>query len=107
MRHLTTESFYQVIQGSSVPVIVMFYASWCTKCAMMKPVAEDLETEFQGQILFCDIDVDESAVPAREYAGEVVPAFVCFRHGSCLGSMSGIIEETLLKQRIQKIFRKT
>nr|WP_307998162.1 thioredoxin domain-containing protein [uncultured Merdimonas sp.] len=107
MRHLTTDSFDQVIRDSSLPVVVMFYASWCSKCAMMKPVAEDLEAEFLDQILFCEVDVDESDILAGEYAGEVVPAFVCFQDGTCLGSMSGIIGETLLKQRLQKIFRKT
>lgn len=105
MLHLTQDSFDQTIRDSSLPVVVMFYAGWCSKCAMMKPVALDLETEFQNRILFCEVDVDESSEIADQYAGDLVPAFVCFQNGVCLGSMSGIIEETLLKQRIQKIFR--
>ena len=49
--------------------------------------------------------MEESPQLADQYAGELVPAFVCFSRGTVVGAMSGIIEEGLLKERIQKIFR--
>ena len=30
--------------------VVMFYAVWCGKCAMMRPVIEDLEKKYQKKI---------------------------------------------------------
>ena len=52
MKHVTTANFPAVIHNSGVPVVVMFYASWCTKCAMMKPIAEEISGKYQAQYLF-------------------------------------------------------
>lgn len=105
MLHLNKDSFSAALDASPLPAVVMFYANWCSKCAMMKPVAEELEAYFQNRILFYEVDVEESPQLADQYAGELVPAFVCFSRGTVVGAMSGIIEEGLLKERIQKIFR--
>ena len=62
MLHLTTQNFesfrachwqlsYDAPAGESTehPVfaVVMFYAVWCGKCAMMRPIIEDLEKKYQ------------------------------------------------------------
>ena len=36
MLHLTAKNFQIEVKDTSLPVIVMFYAIWCGKCAMMK-----------------------------------------------------------------------
>ena len=43
MLHLTAKNFQIEVKDTSLPVVVMFYAIWCGKCAMMKPVVEDIE----------------------------------------------------------------
>ena len=43
MLHLTAKNFDTEVKHESLPVVVMFYAVWCGKCAMMKPIAEDAE----------------------------------------------------------------
>lgn len=43
MLHLTSNNFTVEINRSTLPVVVMFYALWCGKCAMMKPMIEELE----------------------------------------------------------------
>ena len=46
--------------------VVMFYAVWCGKCAMMRPVIEDLEKKYQkkyfGSICFFEVETSESAL---------------------------------------------
>ena len=43
MIHLTASNFEIEARDSDLPVVVMFYAVWCGKCAMMKPVVEQME----------------------------------------------------------------
>ena len=51
--------------------VVMFYAVWCGKCAMMRPVIEDLEKKYQkkyfGSICFFEVETSESALLAAQY----------------------------------------
>lgn len=105
MLHLTAKNFTAEINRSSIPVVAMFYAQWCGKCAMMKPMIEELEKKYRGRIRFCEADIDESPLLAADYGADTVPTFAFFRHGRCLGTMQGIIEESLFERRLQKIFR--
>lgn len=105
MLHVTEQDFHRRINAASHPVIVMFYASWCGKCAMMKPIVEAIASRYRDRACFFEVDIDESAELAAKYTGEFVPAFVFFRDGKCLGSMSGVIGEERFEERIQKIFR--
>lgn len=82
MLHLTAKNFQIEVKDTSLPVVVMFYAIWCGKCAMMKPVVEDIEKKYAGKIKFCEVEIEESAVLAAEYAPEIVPTFVLFKDKS-------------------------
>lgn len=105
MIHLTSENFQIETMKGALPVVVMFYAGWCGKCAMMKPVALELDKKHTGRIKFCEVDVDESPALAAQYAPDLVPTFVLFKNGRAVGVLSGLIDEDVLSGRIQKIFR--
>ena len=106
MLHLTAKNFSMEIKKSSLPVVVMFYAAWCGKCAMMKPLVEDMEPSCKNRVLFCEVEVDESAGLADRYnATSIVPTFAFFQNGRLLGELHGVMEDTTLEKHIQKIFR--
>lgn len=105
MLHLTEKNFDSEVKYEELPVVVMFYAAWCGKCAMMKPVAEDAQRKYRRKIKFCEVDIEEAKELAAEYDTEIVPVFVCFKNGRIVGAMQGIIDEDVFDRRIQKIFR--
>ena len=105
MLHLTAKNFYTEVKKSPLPVVVMFYAVWCGKCAMMKPLVEDIEIKYRGRIRFCEVEVDESAVLAAEYQANIVPTFVYFENGKVLFEQKGMMEESTFEAQLQKIFR--
>lgn len=105
MLHLTAKNFEIEVKRSSVPVIVMFYAIWCGKCAMMKPVLEEMEEKYRGKIKFCEVEIEESAVLAAEYEADIVPTIVFFADGQIAGVLKGMMDEDTFEQRIHKIFR--
>ncbi len=81
MLHLTTQNFesFRACHWSFLPMhrrvkardhpvfaVVMFYAVWCGKCAMMRPIIEDLEKKYQkkysGSIRFFEVETTESGL---------------------------------------------
>lgn len=104
MLQLTAQNFDSEIHGSSL-VIVMFYANWCSKCAIMKPVYESLEKKYRSQIKFCSLDIERFPVLAQTYETEIVPMFVFFKSGQIEAAFAGILDETVFNNRLQKIFR--
>ena len=55
MLHLTSNNFTVEINRSTLPVVVMFYALWCGKCAMMKPMIEELEKKYRGRVRLSEV----------------------------------------------------
>lgn len=105
MLHLTAKNFSPEINKSPLPVVVMFYAAWCGKCAMMKPLVEDIEPAYKNRILFCEVEVDESPGLAKKYRASIVPTFAFFQNGKLLGEIQGVMEDTTFERHLQKIFR--
>lgn len=105
MLHLTDKNFESETTKGRLPVIVMFYAAWCGKCAMMKPVIEDIEKKYLGRIKFCEVDIDESPTLAAKYEADIVPTFILFKEKKIIGVLQGIIDQNILEKRLQKLFR--
>ncbi len=105
MLHLTANNFSAEIAKSHLPVVVMFYAAWCGKCAMMKPLIEDIETAYLKRVLFCEVEVDESPALTERYKASIVPTFAFFQNGRLLGELQGVMEDTTFERHLQKIFR--
>ncbi len=105
MLHLTSSNFETEIIHTKSPVVVMFYADWCAKCAMMKPVVSDLEKKFAGKVRFGEVEIEESAELAADYgADNLIPTFILFKQGKPAGILKGLIDENVFEQRIKKIF---
>lgn len=112
MLHLTTQNFdicrmnhWQFSSdtptktGSEHPTlaVVMFYAVWCGKCAMMRPVIEDLEKKYQkkyfGSICFFEVETSESALLAAQYQTALLPSFLIFKDREHVATMQGRIPQ--------------
>lgn len=103
MLHLTVRNFETEIRQETLPAVVMFYASWCGKCAMMKPVVEDIEKKYKGRIKFCETDIDESPALAAKYRADTIPTFIFFRRNTPVGRLQGMIDDESFEKRIKKI----
>ena len=60
MLHLTCENFETRIIKDPRPAVVLFYARWCGKCAMTRPMVEDAAERHQRRVRFFEVEIDES-----------------------------------------------
>jgi len=104
MLHLTAENFEIKAKQSTRPAAVMFYANWCGKCAMMKPIFEDIEKKYLGRIKFFEVDVEESEELSAEYEADIVPTFVFFQKNTVAGVLQGVIGQEIFERRMEKMF---
>lgn len=59
--------------------VVDFYADWCGPCKMMKPIFEELEKEFTGEVEFEKVNVDVDQARAQQYGVLSIPTFIILK----------------------------
>lgn len=104
MLHLTAKNFNTETAQTRLPAIIMFYADWCAKCAMMKPVFEDIEKKHLGKIKFFEVEIEESPDIAAQYHADIVPTFVFLKEKKQAAVLQGMISQATFERGIQKIF---
>jgi thioredoxin 2 len=78
---ITDADFERVTQGSSVPVVVDFYADWCGPCKMMAPVVDEFAYTHAGNVLVLKLDTEANPATPTRFGIRGIPTLIAFRGG--------------------------
>jgi len=99
----TTETFGSIIKGDK-PVLVDFFATWCSPCKMMPPILEQVHNQLGEQVRIIKIDVDKNQQLASQLNVSSVPTLAIFKNGEIKWRQPGVQQAgalvNLLKQHI-------
>ncbi len=99
MKHLTLESFEQVIKENK-NVLIDFYADWCGPCQMISPIVEEIDKE-NSDICVCKVNVDENGQLAGAFGVQYIPYLVVIKDGQITHQSSGV----KTKEQILDLFK--
>lgn len=88
---VTDQSMDAVIDGSSVPVVVDFYADWCQPCKVMAPMLDQLASDLQGELLVAKLDTDSNPTMAVKYGIRGIPTLIVFEDGQERKRQTGVV----------------
>ena len=77
----TADSFDRMVNGTTVPVLVDFYADWCGPCHMMAPTIDDFAKRQMGNVLVLKLDTDAHPTIAGRYGIRGIPTVIAFDRG--------------------------
>jgi thioredoxin 2 len=83
------DSFTEIAEKSSVPVLVDLWAPWCGPCRMVSPALAQVATELAGKIKLVKVNVDESPRLQQRFGVQSIPTLLLLRDGQVTARQTG------------------
>ena len=87
--HVTDSSFEEDVLKSDKPVMVDYWAEWCSPCKAIAPVLEEIAEEYEDKLIIAKMDVDQNQQTPQKYAVRGIPTLMIFKDGNVIGTKVG------------------
>lgn len=101
--HVTDGNFEAEVINSDTPVLVDFSAAWCGPCQRLKPIVEELATEYKGRVKVAHVDIDEAQSTASRFSVMSVPTLKFVKGGEIVDEAIGLMSKSDLAGRLDKL----
>ncbi len=79
VHEFTQENWQNEVVGSTIPVVVDFWAPWCGPCRQLTPIIDKLADRFAGKAKVGKLNVDENGDIAATYGVSSIPRIMIFK----------------------------
>ena len=95
--HVTDSEFEKVVLQSTLPVVVDFWAPWCSPCRMVAPILDKIAKENDGKLVIAKVNTDENNQWAMKYGVQGIPTMLFISNGALVHKQVGALPEAALK----------
>ncbi len=93
---VSDDTFENEVLQSDVPVLVDFWAEWCTPCQMIAPIIEQAARDYDGQLKVVKLNIDDNQMTPPRYSIRGIPTLLLFKNGKVEGTKVGALTKSQL-----------
>ena len=94
--NVSEATFAEVVLESRMPVLVSFYADWCSPCRRLEPVLDQLARDTPAAKIV-KVNVDQNRALAARYGVSSLPTLIVIKDGQVIAKQTGAVSKNRLK----------
>jgi thioredoxin 1 len=102
LQEVDEKNFDQVVVESKLPVLVDFWAPWCSPCQAIAPIVAELAEEYKDKVNFAKLNVDEAPGIPQRYGIHSIPTLIVFNDGKPMHQVVGMKPKKELKEVLEQ-----
>lgn len=99
--HINSKQFNEM-KNAETPVLVDFWAPWCSYCRRINPAYDKIAEQFEGNLAVVKINIDEEDRLAEAEGIDIIPTLALYHKGSLLGSVTAPESKAAIERFIQE-----
>ena len=100
---LTDSNFQAEVLDSQQPVLVDFWAPWCTPCRKIAPMIDELAAENAGAARIGKVNIDNNQQAAGTYGIDAIPTIIIFKGGQPVQRFQGIPAKARVQEALDAL----
>lgn len=92
------ETFGEVVDEATLPVLLDVWAEWCGPCRMVSPILERLSAEYAGRVKLVKVDADKAPGVSQRFGVQAIPTLLVLERGREVSRQIGAAPEPRLAQ---------
>jgi thioredoxin 1 len=97
---VTEATFESDVLKSEKPVLIDFWAEWCTPCRMIAPLVDQLATKYGDKLRVGKVDADTNQGILMQYGILGIPTLILFKDGKPVERITGYMPLPSLEPKI-------
>ena len=102
MQNMNAEAFRDALAQSEKPVLVDFWAPWCTYCRRIAPAFDKIAQQYADSLIVGKVNIDEEPALAQQEQIEVIPTLVLYRGGQAVASIVAPESKAMIDQFLEE-----
>ena len=102
MLEITTKNFGE-LTGSGKPLVIDFWAEWCTPCRAITPMMNEFAREYEGRVNVGKCNVEDNDDLAVKFKIRSVPTILFIRGGEVVDTVVGAVSRDIIQSKIKRL----
>ena len=96
--HVTDESFEKEVLQADRPVLIDYWAEWCSPCKMIAPVLDEIAAEYSDRLIVAKLNIDDNPQTPPKYSIRGIPTLMIFKDGQVEATKVGAVSKAQLTE---------
>lgn len=99
---ITDANFSEMVEESSLTVLLDLWATWCPPCRMLAPIVDEVAKEVRGKAIIGKLDVDKNQKTAARFGVQSIPTLLIFKDGREAERIVGLQSKEAILHKLNK-----